>query len=85
VKTTIELPGALFRKAKAVASERGVTLKDFLAEAVSDHLRRHWDSANRPNAWEKAFGGQRDLHKENKRLDSLMAEEFGKTDEEQWR
>lgn len=83
VKTTVELPDALFRKAKAAAAERGESLKDFFTEAVSDRLRRHLDPAS-AKPWEKAFGGLRDLHKENKRLDKLIAGEFGRIDEEQW-
>ena len=85
MKTTVELPDALFRRAKAVAAERGESLKDFFTEAVSDRLRRQSDPANRVKPWEKAFGDLRDLHKENKRLDKLISDEFGHIEEEQWR
>ena len=85
MKTTVELPDALFRKAKAAAAERGKSLKDFFTEAVSDRLRRQSDPANRAKPWENAFGGLRDLHKENKRLDKLISDEFGHIEEEQWR
>ena len=53
--------------------------------AVSDRLRRQSDPANRAKPWENAFGGLRDLHKENKRLDKLISDEFGHIEEEQWR
>jgi hypothetical protein len=38
VKTTIEIPDPLFRKAKARAVERGQSLKDFVTEALRDKL-----------------------------------------------
>jgi hypothetical protein len=34
VKTTIEIPDPLFRKAKAHAAEHGQTLKDFVTDAL---------------------------------------------------
>ena len=85
VKTTIELPDALFRKAKAAAAERGESLKHFFTEAVSDRLRRQSDPGNLVKPWESAFGGLRDLHKESKRIDKVIADEFGQIEEEQWR
>jgi hypothetical protein len=85
VKTTIELPDALFRKAKATAAEEGKSLKDFFSEAVADKLGRR--AAGRPGAkpWEAAFGALKSLHRENLRIDRLIAAEFEQIDEEEWR
>ena len=38
MKTTIDLPDLLFRKAKATAAERGISLKTFITEAVETRL-----------------------------------------------
>ena len=40
MKTTIELPDAAFRQAKAIAASRGLTLKQFFTDALEDKLRR---------------------------------------------
>ena len=40
MKTTIELPGALFREAKATAARRGTSLKEFFREALAEKLAR---------------------------------------------
>ena len=40
MKTTIEIPDPLFRKAKATAAERGQSLKAFVTEALIDKLDR---------------------------------------------
>jgi hypothetical protein len=38
MRATIDLPEALFRRAKAVSSLRGTTLKDFITQAVEHEL-----------------------------------------------
>jgi hypothetical protein len=84
MKTTVEIPDALFRKAKATAAERGVPLKDLLTDAVREHVERGTgnSSKNKPLAlapaplWMNAFGGLRSLHKETKRINRVLEREF---------
>ncbi len=89
MKTTVEMPDALFRKAKAIAAERGIPLKDLLTDAVREHLRR--SAGNTPKgkppapAWMSAFGGLRGLHKETGRINRILEEEFERIEEGQWR
>ena len=48
MKTTVDLPDALFRRAKATAAERGMSLKSFISRAVEQSLaapRGGWSSA----------------------------------------
>lgn len=48
MKTTVDLPDPLFRRAKATAAERGVSLKSFITRAVEQSLaapRAGWGSA----------------------------------------
>ncbi len=55
VKTTLEIPEPLFRKAKATAAQKGQTLKQFVTEALHDKL----GSATRgqkPVGWRVALG-----------------------------
>jgi len=84
VKTTVEFPDVLFRQLKAAAARRGVSVKRLLTEAVQEKLRT--GSARTPEQpWMKAFGGLRDLHRENVRIDKAIEEEFERIDEEDWR
>lgn len=83
MKTTIEIPDSLFRKAKAAAAEEGRPLKEFFTEAIQHQLRRKTDPAAKP--WTQAFGGLRDLHRENLRIQKLITAEFETIDEEEWR
>ncbi len=89
MKTTVEIPDALFRKAKATAAERGVPLKDFLTEAVREHLQRGVVDSSRnqpsPPPWISAFGGLRALHKETKKINRILQQEFEQIEEDEWR
>jgi hypothetical protein len=85
VKTTIELPDPLFRRAKAAAAERGQTLKDFFAEALQDRLVRMQQAPSQRQPWESLFGGLKHLHKETQRIERIIEETFETIDEEEWR
>jgi hypothetical protein len=77
MKTTLELPDPLFRKAKATAAERGQSLKEFVTEALRDKLALPADRthANEPE-WMRGFGKLKRLHKETVRVQSVVDEEF---------
>lgn len=78
MKTTLDLPDPIFRKAKATAAEHGQSLKDFVTEALRDKLAA---DAGRPIAteplWMQGFGKLKHLHKETVRVQSVIDEEFG--------
>ena len=79
MKTTIELPDAAFRQAKAFAASRGMTLKQFFTDALEDKLRRCADDAAdrvREAPWMAGFGGLADLAQEHRRVGAAIAEEF---------
>jgi hypothetical protein len=76
VKTTIEIPDPLFRKAKARAAERGQSLKDFVTEALRDKLARSRDEPLDEPPWMRAFGALSRLHKETQRIQRVIDEEL---------
>jgi Antitoxin ParD len=75
IKTTLEIPDQLFRRAKATAAERGQSLKEFVAEALLDKL-----SAGRgpvqEQEWMQGFGQLKHLHEETVRVQATIDEEF---------
>jgi hypothetical protein len=77
MKTTLELPDQLFRKAKATAAERGQSLKEFVTEALHDKLLAGSgrDLADEPE-WMQGFGKLKRLHKETLRVQSAIDQEF---------
>jgi hypothetical protein len=81
VKTTLEIPDFLFRRAKSVAAERGIPLRQFVTEAVQDKLKT--TSQERP--WMKHLGKLKHLHKERNQIEKRVEEALGKIDREVWR
>jgi hypothetical protein len=77
MKTTLEIPDALFRRVKSKAAERGQSLKEFVGEALSEKLGakgRRVSSAD-PD-WMQGFGGLRRLHRETERIARRIHETF---------
>ncbi len=74
MKTTIELPDSIFRRAKAHASGRGITLKRFFTEALEEHFRRYSSESDAP--WMAGFGALSDLSDENRRILDIIEQEF---------
>ena len=74
MKTTVELPDATFRRVKALASGRGITLKRFFTEALEEKLRRCASDAEAP--WMAGCGVLSDLSAENRRVLGVIGEEF---------
>jgi hypothetical protein len=81
MKTTLEIPDPVFRKAKAQAAQRGIPLRQFVTEAVQEKLAVG-KSDDKP--WMKTIGGLRHLHDENVRIQKLIDEEFETIDLEDW-
>lgn len=73
MKTTIELPDSIFRGAKALAAVQGITLRQFIAGAVEQQLRR-LTTAEPP--WMSGFGRLSDLGDEHRLVLDAIEEEF---------
>ena len=78
MKTTLEIPDSLFRKAKATAAECGQSLKDLVTEALQEKLSITGSGkrmAPEPG-WMSGFGKLRRLRKETARLQVAIDQEF---------
>ena len=76
VKTTLEIPEPLFRKAKATAARQGRTLKQLVQEALSEKIARVNGAAGQQKPWMLMAGGLKHLHSENRRIDRVIEAEF---------
>jgi hypothetical protein len=82
MKTTLEIPDAIFRRAKAKAAEHRIPLRQFVSEAVAEKL-----AANTPaeaKARMALVGKLRHLRKESVRISSLIEQEFENIEPEEW-
>ena len=77
MKTTLEIPDPLFRKAKSKAAERGQSLKQLVTEALQEKLATG-PGRRRPAqpAWMQGFGKLRRLRKETRRIQARVDEHF---------
>lgn len=80
MKIELEIPGAILRRAKALAASRGILFRSHVLEALADNLRAQ--SKNQEKPWMKLFcrllvvqlnctttGKLRHLHKETMKSD----------------
>lgn len=81
MKTTVELPDAMMREAKAHAAARGVSLKHVFIEALEKqflHSTAETRSGNGQRPWMATFGELSDLGDEHLRVLGIIEEEFGR-------
>jgi hypothetical protein len=83
MKTTLEIPDAVFRHAKSAAAARGIPVREFVMEAVKDKLVSETWRGEKP--WLKHMGKLKRLHKETLRIHRLIEEDSEKIDPEMWR
>jgi hypothetical protein len=82
MKTTLEIPDAIFRRAKSAAAGRGIPLREFVTEAVREKLVTDAKASATP--WMAAFGRLRHLRKETGKINRAIEEEFEQVDAEDW-
>ena len=77
MKTTLEIPDPLFRKAKSRAAERGQSLKQLVTEALQEKLAANANSVSPGEpAWMQGFGKLRPLRKETGRIQARIDDVF---------
>jgi hypothetical protein len=77
MKTTIDIPDPLFRKAKSRAAERGQSLKELVTEALRDKLAADTAKARAQGPpWMQGFARLRRLRKETARIQARIDEAF---------
>lgn len=74
MKTTLEIPATLLRRAKSGAADRGIPLPEFVTEAVKVKLVA--DAGTTETPWMAAFGKLRHLRKETAKINRSIEEEF---------
>jgi hypothetical protein len=81
VKTTLEFPDELFRSVKAKAAQEGISLKEYVAAALREKLKRSSDS----KPWMRHFGALSHLRRETRRIEKRIENEFETIDLEDWK
>jgi hypothetical protein len=82
MKTTLDIPDRIFRRAKAKAADQGIPLRQFVTDAVAEKLRVESPAAEKP--WLRLAGRLRHLKKENVRINQVIEREFERIEPEEW-
>ena len=82
VKTTIEIPDALFRQTKALAALRGESLKDLVCGALESRLQEEKSGGQPEPGWLEFFGCVRS--EDVAEIDAVIESEFGTVDPSDW-
>jgi uncharacterized protein YjeT (DUF2065 family) len=82
MKTTLEIPDPILRRAKAVADQWGISLRVFVTEALEEKLVSAPQTGGKP--WARLAGGLKHLHKETLRINGIMNREFERIEPENW-
>ena len=70
MKTTLEIPDSILRRAKLKAAQRGIPLRQFVTEAIEDKLKASTAHGEKP--WIRCLGKLKHLHKETERINRLI-------------
>ena len=82
MKTTMEMPDALLRRAKSEAAQRGIPLRQFVTEAVEEKLKNCSRAKEKP--WVKHLGKLDHLREETAEINRFIEETFENIDSEMW-
>ena len=82
VKTTLEIPDPLFRKAKTTAAQQGITLREFVNDALREKLSTGPAKPGAEPAWMKFFGAGKPFAAAIREVDRVVEEEFGRVEDE---
>ena len=82
MKTTIELAEPVYQQARARAALRGVSMCDFVTEAVNEKLQRS-ESARKAKGWRAAFGKAPAV--EIRAVQERLDVEFSQIREDEWK
>lgn len=80
MKTTLEIPDELFKKAKARAALANISLKKFVCGALHEKINRPQSTKG---GWRAVFGKARSS--DLKAVNKVIEREFARLDPEDWR
>ena len=81
MKSTLEIPDAIFRRVKSAAAQRGIPLRALVTEALVDNLRAQ-GGGNGRTPWRHAFGKLRRLRRETARINRIIHRELDRIEPE---
>ncbi|MBI2190678.1 MAG: hypothetical protein HYU36_01680 [Planctomycetes bacterium] len=85
MKTTLEIPDALFREAKVAAARLGITFRALVTKALERELEQTRVIPGPEPRWRKSFGLLHHLRNETKEIQNEIDNAFESIDKEIWK
>jgi hypothetical protein len=83
MKTTLDIPDALLRQAKARAATRGTSMRDFFVLAIEDRLDAERKGLRSIRGWQAVFG--KAPPGSGAAVQATLDQEFEKVNPEDWK
>jgi len=83
MKTTLEIPDAIYRQVKARAALKGQTIRAFFLDAIREKLDGQRRNARQRNGWRSVFG--KASLEEVSDVERIIDQEFSRIDAEDWK
>jgi len=83
MKTTVEIPDAIYRQVKALAATEGRSVKELLNEAIREILAKKSMSGETGRGWRAVFG--KAPRSATHEVQGIIDREFSAIDLEQWK
>ena len=80
MKTTVEIPTALYRRSRSIAAVRGISFRQFLAEALEEKTAR-----SDARGWMASFGALAAEPEAVYEVDRIVTREFSTVDARDWK
>lgn len=82
MKTTVEIPDELLRRAKMVAAQQGVSMRSMIVGGLERFLSEREARSERP--WMNAFAGMAHRREESAKIGAEIDGVFGRVDGADW-
>ena len=79
MKTTVEIPTALYRRSRSIAAVRGISFRQFLAEALEEKTAQ-----SDTRGWMDSFGALAAEPEAVYEVDRIVEREFATVDARDW-
>ena len=88
MKTTVELPEKMLKRAKSLAAAKGLSLEQLVAEAIEDKIGRGEEVGKGEPRWTKLYGAfakSEEMRSDTRSIQKIIDEEFERITPGDWK
>jgi hypothetical protein len=88
MKTTVEIPEMTLKRARALATAKGLSLEQLVAEAIEDKVGRGEELGKGEPRWMRLYGAfaqSDDMRSDTQTIQKIIDDEFERIDLQDWK